>query len=387
MIDLIELKLKLQKKWYKYYLPCGLHDEKSTFPLIVSLKPPTNKQILNDWQAVKSWVNDLTKKEQNTFKIIQKEQKTPLGKQNLPREVVFLTLNDLALFLKQTKQLANYQNTCQQILSKYPTLEPWCLKFTEKVISHQQDWQNLLKIIAWFINNPQSGQYLREISIQNIDTKFIEKHKPILNELLSILLPEFAEDKNYAANFEQKFGLKKELVSLRIRFLGEQSLLGLQDIQAPLCELQTVNLQALGIQKVFVTENKINFLAFPEVKNSLIIFGKGYGFKDWKNWQSLKELPLFYWGDLDVDGFTILNQFKKEFPQTQSILMDEKTLLQHQQFWIEDKPKPHKNLNYLNQEQQQLYQKIINNNWQKNIRLEQERVQFECLIKVLSSTQ
>lgn len=141
----------------------------------------------------------------------------------------------------------------------------------------------------------------------------------------------------------------------------------------------------MGIEKIFITENKVNFLAFPKMNNSLIIFGKGYGFKDWKNWQSLNKLPLYYWGDIDADGFKILNQFKKQFPQTNAILMDQKTLLEHKVFWVKDQDKPLEKLNYLNSLEQDMYQAIITNKWQKNLRLEQERINIVWITNYLKN--
>jgi hypothetical protein len=34
----------------------------------------------------------------------------------------------------------------------------------------------------------------------------------------------------------------------------------------------------LPVQRVYITENEINFLAFPPVAASMVIFGAGYGF-------------------------------------------------------------------------------------------------------------
>ena len=146
-----------------------------------------------------------------------------------------------------------------------------------------------------------------------------------------------------------------------------------------------LDLIKMGIEKIFITENKVNFLAFPKMNNSLIIFGKGYGFKDWKNWQSLNKLPLYYWGDIDADGFKILNQFKKQFPQTNAILMDQKTLLEHKVFWVKDQDKPLEKLNYLNSLEQDMYQAIITNKWQKNLRLEQERINIVWITNYLKN--
>ena len=38
-----------------------------------------------------------------------------------------------------------------------------------------------------------------------------------------------------------------------------------------------------------------------------------------------KRQSLYYWGDIDVQGFEILSQFRSYFPQTQSLLMDRAT--------------------------------------------------------------
>lgn len=39
----------------------------------------------------------------------------------------------------------------------------------------------------------------------------------------------------------------------------------------------------------------------------------------------LPHAQLYYWGDLDAQGFEILSQFRGYFPQAQSLLMDSET--------------------------------------------------------------
>jgi len=381
MKNLTTIKTELQRRWYKTYLPCGLVDTKQTFPLNISLKPPTNKQILEDWQTVKHWVSSYENLTETSLQITWQNKKTTLGEQKIPRGVAFKTLVDLASFLQNTHQLKQYQTICQQILTRYPNLQDWCLKYSQKLLKFNKQWARILQVVDWLLNNLNSNLYLREIPLANIDSKFIELHKTLLFELLIILKPTL----NKADNFEATLGLKKESVCLRIRFLGKQSLQGVQDIQTPLNQLFKLDLIKMGIEKIFITENKVNFLAFPKMNNSLIIFGKGYGFKDWKNWQSLNKLPLYYWGDIDADGFKILNQFKKQFPQTNAILMDQKTLLEHKVFWVKDQDKPLEKLNYLNQLEQDMYQAILTNKWQKNLRLEQERISIVWITNYLKN--
>ena len=48
------------------------------------------------------------------------------------------------------------------------------------------------------------------------------------------------------------------------------------DLSVPGEDFAKLSLQA---RRVFITENKVNFLAFPQVPDSLPIFGAGYGFE------------------------------------------------------------------------------------------------------------
>ena len=50
---------------------------------------------------------------------------------------------------------------------------------------------------------------------------------------------------------------------------------------------------------MFITENEINFLAFPAVADSLIIFGAGYGFETLVEAAWLARCRIHYWGDID----------------------------------------------------------------------------------------
>lgn len=137
----------------------------------------------------------------------------------------------------------------------------------------------------------------------------------------------------------------------------------------------------LLVDRVFITENKINGLAFPGVRNGLVIFGLGYGV------QLLKEVPwlgacqIHYWGDIDSHGFAMLSQLRSYFPRTRSLLMDEATLLACRSWWgSEPSATAHRaeQLPNLNETEQLLYQRL-KAHWQPNLRLEQERIPFSLL--------
>lgn len=377
MISLAQLKAELLHKWPKLFISCGLADESERFPLRVSLKPPNNQTILDDWQSVKHWAASYAALNQTEFKLEWQIRQTPLGKQELPMAVVFSTVDGLAHFLKKRQDLTSYCNACNALLNKFSGLRDWCLKFPIKVLQEQANWQRLMDVLGWFIEHPMPNCYLREIALPGVDSKFIEANKTLLNEWLNCLqTPVNAQ----AKSFEARWGIKAKPDRLRLRFLGDESVAGLKDLEAPLEQVNQIDLPALNIERVFITENEINFLTFPTVGKSLVIFGRGYGFEQWRELTFLSRLPIFYWGDIDSHGFVILNQLRQLFPQVKSILMDEETLLTYQSFWVtESIPSKAQNLTGLTEAESDLYRGLIENRWQVNLRLEQERIPLNAI--------
>ncbi len=387
MTPLAEVKSKLQRKWYKLFLPVSVIDlgvdsgvdSEQVFPYRLGLKKLNNRYIADNWQDVKTTAQSYLDLKQ--VKVKWQVFHTDFGKQQLPVALEFANLEQVANWLQRKLELKDYRIASKKIIKHYPQLKNWCLQYAEKVLKYQKDWARLLLVIEWFLINPSPRCYLREICLPKIDSKFIEQYKKLLAELLTVLrVDDLAIEKN---NFEQKLGIKTKPNLLRLRFLGQQNIAGLKDIQTPLAQWQQIDLLALGIKQVFITENEINFLSFPKRDNSVVIFGKGYGFSDWNLWDSLKKLPIYYWGDIDTHGFAILNQLRMQLSQTKSILMDEKTLLTYKFFWgIEQKP-TNASLLQLTLPEQQLYKRLVNNHWQEKLRLEQERVDIHRVYQFL----
>ena len=125
-------------------------------------------------------------------------------------------------------------------------------------------------------------------------------------------------------------------------------------------------------------ENKVNFLTFPPVANSVVIWGKGYGVASIKESELLKNTELIYWGDLDAQGFEILSQFRSYFGQVKSLLMDKATFDNYFEKGCGTPSKINVKLN-LTTEEEELYQYIKVNNY----RLEQEKIPQRYVIEQL----
>lgn len=128
----------------------------------------------------------------------------------------------------------------------------------------------------------------------------------------------------------------------------------------------------------YIVENKVNFLTFPPVAKSIVIWGKGYGVASIKDSELLKSTELIYWGDLDAQGFEILSQFRSYFARVKSLLMDKATFDKYFENDLGTPSKINAKLN-LTTEEEELYSYIKTNNY----RLEQEKIPQSYVVEKL----
>jgi hypothetical protein len=238
-------------------------------------------------------------------------------------------------------------------------------------------------VCHYFKHNPKPNLYIRELPVQ-VHTKFIENNKGILKELLDILIDEHA-NKN-EPNFEERFNLKyaEPLVRFRIldRSISRQYFSGIDDLSIPVSQFEQLE---LPVKRIFVVENKTNLLTigltFPELDKTIVIFGSGYKIENLKNVKWFKNTDLFYWGDLDIQGFEILSQFRHYFPSVQSILMDKATFKHFEKERVDGKENKNSAPN-LTDKEQELYELLKTNNW----RLEQEKISLEYVNDTIKKT-
>ena len=168
---------------------------------------------------------------------------------------------------------------------------------------------------------------------------------------------------------------------VRLRLLDQQVQarykFPVSDLLTPLSEFKQLNFKH---HNCFITENKMNFLTLPHLKNSIAIWGEGYKTQILKSLNWLNYCNIFYWGDLDSDGFKILSQFRKHFPQTVSVMMDKKTFKAFEKFTVKIKKHEPENLSNLTTKEYELYSFISIS----GTRLEQEHISQDFAVTNLS---
>jgi hypothetical protein len=212
----------------------------------------------------------------------------------------------------------------------------------------------------------------------------------VLAELFDLVMPEASIDitGRGAAGFCRRYGFRDKPARIRFRLLDPSlSLLtGSVDQDFTVTEETFANLN-LPVGRVYITENEINFLAFPPVADSMVIFGAGYGFGVFANAAWLHTCNMHYWGDIDTHGFAILDQLRALFPTANSFLMDRDTLLAHRLHWGKEPQPSRGELSRLTPEEQLLYDDLRCDRLAVRLRLEQERIGFAWVERTVQQNQ
>ena len=299
---------------------------------------------------------------------------------------MFENQEDWLAFIGQKLAFKQFQDLTDQTRRQLPQVMPLVNSKPVKMLDYTDVWPQLIKVCRYFQLNPKPARYIRQLDIQDVDTKFIESHKGILSEMLHLALePEDFDDSVTGIvdnGFERRFGLHYDEPLIRFRLLDSEALV--TDMSVPLSQFIDP-----GVSRVFITENKVNGLAFPPVQDAIVIFGLGYGVRSLFSVNWLEQKQISYWGDIDTHGFSILSLLRGRFRHTRSLLMDKATLDLHQSLCVEEPGNKRflADLANLTGSEQALFDVLRQNKQGKNLRLEQERITFSCLKEALTEVQ
>jgi len=313
------------------------------------------------------------------------------GNQNFPARIYFPDEQSYLAFIDKATEAARFRSDAAVIASAFPELAPWTAEKPLRAVEYSGHWPDLLAVVRWLKDNPASALYLREVPAVE-DTKFIERNKAIIRELLDLAAPSSIPAESASVeetdshgsterqSFEARCGLRTAAPLVRVRILdtaiAEARLSGITDLAVP-----ADNFASLGfdeIERVLVIENKASFgsadvfLTAPSLKRTMAIFGSGYAAAALKSAPWLATKRLLYWGDIDTHGLRILAAFRIDFPAVQSVLMDVATFERFPEYRSDAPPDRAPEPSGLTPDELKLFRRLASFSDQN--RLEQERI-------------
>jgi len=227
------------------------------------------------------------------------------------------------------------------------------------------DFHRLRDVAAWLRANPSSGRFVRQLPIRGIDTKWLERHRAVVQALVG----------------GHGLGLRQPPALTRVRFLDPAlAPSGVTDLTAPQAQLDALTIRP---ERVVIVENLQTFLALPERAGVVAIDGHGNVAQQLAAIGWIRDAEAVYWGDLDSHGLRILSQARGAGLSLASCLMDEETLVAFRDLWVVE-PQPFRGaLVHLTEPEQAVLAALREHG---DVRLEQERIEWNYAIARLDVT-
>lgn len=358
----------------------------------LSVKGPTATELLDHFEEARQWALDFVRdarfgEDCERFSIDYRTIRgRNLGANRVPSRIRVQTFEQLCALLTTSGDVRALDGLVAHSKGRIPAALPWIVDHPLKALEYRNVWDKVISIVEWTQANDPRGLFLRQLDVEGVDTKFVERHQKLLDELLTVALPPERVDLLYSRkDFTRRFGFHAKPSYTRFRVLDP----GISNFPPGITELtlRTEELAdlALGAATVFVVENEVTYLAFPALPESIVVFGSGFALAGLTDLPWLHHKSVVYWGDIDTHGFSILNRLRSKFGNVQSILMDHQTLLAHTQQWVTEPNPTRRVLQRLTEPEASLYRALVEGQYGSAVRLEQERVRFSLLQRSLSA--
>lgn len=376
-----DIKALLRRRWQRGEILASSLTQDPLFPLRLSIKGPTSSQISADFGAARDWIADW-----HNQKVIPIEWRSfshrLFGDNQMPSTAIIPDAESAVRILGTRREWEIHQEMVARCRDSFPDLLGWLAKRAITALELAPDWQAILAVVAWVRDHPRFGQFLRQMDAPGVHTKLVEKHRGVISELLDRVLPADAIDASVRgiSGFARRYGFRDKPERIRIRFLDPACAIAPERIGLDLT-LDAAAFATLDppVKCVFITENEVNFLAFPECPRSLVIFGSGYGWSALATASWLHQRVIYYWGDIDTHGFAILDQLRSCLPHVRSMLMTREVFLRHRDFWTTEPNPVRHELSRLTVEEKSTLEALKANSGVAALRLEQEKLPFLML--------
>lgn len=247
-----------------------------------------------------------------------------LGSQRWPRAIIIESEEDYIYLLSVSEEIRKFKQLVNILLQWNGEIRLWLAERPGKVLDHYSSWKGICAVVDYLLVHDVSSRYIRTIPVP-VHTKFIQYNQSIILSILKHLQPDKYPGETKDLESALKLMTKPKLYLIRWldSYLASEYTSSMEIMAISSKDMASVNWQ---VKEIFLVENETNLYLLPQRKKSLAIVSKGYALHDLSDIPMFNQSFIYYWGDLDEDGYIMLDHFRRYYPQLQSVLMDKKTV-------------------------------------------------------------
>lgn len=364
----------------------------SDWPMTVKLDAPTGLAAASEWSRFEEFVRAWARSAETLpgQVVFERREMRGIGSQTVPAALILKNPQEAAARVGHD-MLALWQKVMRRghaIVLRFPGIEAEAARHWEVLADWEEDdFTRLLSVLDWFEANRHSGLFIRQLPVENVDTKwYTAGRQKVIVALLSAVRRLAGEDVPEKTDFVSFCELRPLPSSLiRVRLLDErlrERAGGMEDFSATADELAKLPVRP---ETVFISENRDSGLAFEDMPDAAVIFGLGNNLAGLETLPWVRSADVVYWGDIDTYGFRILSEARRRLPQIRSVMMDMPTLARFADLSVlERRQADEDTLENLTAAETEVFHALTHNRIGFHMRIEQERIPWPYARAVLA---
>ncbi len=368
--------------------------------LPVGLNPPSESQVADDPDAIRAWVR-AWREHEGAGDVEWVTRRWPsFGTQDVPIRVLLPGANVIAAAAGRAKQWHRLLTRRAQLVAlgdsgpdePSPNLDGGAqppVDTDETARTHDgpppldaavaatatawdglddTDFDRLLAALRWLRDHPASGLLIRQLPVPGVDTKWVARHRGLLESLLT------------GIRGDGDLGVRTLPRLLDVAILDRTLLPGTPRVFAT--SVEELAAMPLRPRVVLLLENKEGVHALPDLPGVVAVHGGGYAVHELAAVPWLAGADVRYWGDLDTHGFAILDRLRTHLPGVRSLLMDTATLEVWRELAVPEPSPTTADPTHLTADESDTLAALRAG----NLRLEQERIPWPYALAALTDT-
>ncbi len=348
------------------------------FPIRLGLKPPKGNSALADMLHFQRFIN-----EWKTFPhqdLVQWSTKTfrDLAEQRIPTFIVITSIQNLIDFLGSDALSRSkiWERNMMPLLQLDNNLYPALVKHLETIEKLCRPEAELLaRLIPQLQPGMGKGLYQRALPLIGIDTKFLEHHQILVEELINTIHQGAVLESGGLTSWLHCTTPPKDWLIVRPLCPETSNKLG----GIPILKMAGNSLRRyeLPASNILVVENMQSGLALPIMPDTIAVIGGGKNVA-WMDAPWLRNKRLGYWGDIDSWGLSILSDVREKGVTVQPLMMDLKTVILHEKRMVVESKSVKNCPASLTEDEVKLFNDLLSGRFQSS-RLEQERLSADYI--------
>ncbi|MFD4368660.1 Wadjet anti-phage system protein JetD domain-containing protein [Rhodococcus sp. NPDC058521] len=340
--------------------------------LAIGLRAPSEAQVAHDPDAARDWVRAWESYDGPGDVDWVRRRWPSFGTHDIPTRVVYPGATAIAAAARKTSQWRRLIDRRAALIALVPEpAEPLSSAVATTATAwdalDDNDFGRMITALRWLLANPASGLLIRQLPVPGVDTKWVTRHRGLVESLLAAMRGDGA------------LGVRTLPRLVDVAILDRALLPGAPRVFAA----STEELAALPVypSTVLILENKEGVHALPDLPGAVAVHGSGYVVHELATLPWLARADIVYWGDLDTHGFAILDRLRQHLPAVRSMLMDCDTFSRWRYLSVPEPSAAAGALAHLTPDEASALEIVRT----ENLRLEQERIPWNHVLEQISA--